>query len=136
MVKGYTGGVFDILHEGHLNLIRRARELCDYLVVGVQDDSEVIKLKAKPILNTEERFRQIKALGIADEVIIYYDGTKPDHLKRIKPDIFVHGEDWIKQTDRSEVIKYMKENNIELKLLPRTEGISASDIKERIKNGI
>lgn len=133
-IKGYTGGVFDLLHEGHLNLLRRARKLCDYLVVGIQADEEVIKMKPRPILNTQERVRQMQAIGIADEVIIYYDGQKPDTLKKVKPDVFIHGLDWEDQTDRSEVLKYMEEHKIKKILLPRTEGISTSEILKRIKN--
>jgi glycerol-3-phosphate cytidylyltransferase len=133
-VKGYTGGVFDLLHEGHLNLLRRARKLCDYLVVGIQADEEVVKMKPRPILNTQERVRQMEAIGIADEVIVYYDGQKPDTLKKVKPDLFIHGIDWEEQTDRSEVLKYMEEQNIKKILLPRTEGISTSEILKRIKN--
>jgi len=133
-VKGYTGGVFDLLHEGHLNLLRRARKLCDYLVVGIQADEEVVKMKPRPILNTQERVRQMEAIGIADEVIVYYDGQKPDTLKKVKPDLFIHGIDWEEQADRSEVLKYMEEQNIKKILLPRTEGISTSEILKRIKN--
>ena len=133
-IKGYTGGGFDLLHEGHLNLLRRARKLCDYLVVGIQADEEVIKMKPKPILNTQERVRQMEAIGIADEVIVYYDCQKPDALKKVKPDVFIHGLDWEDQTDRSEVLKYMEEHNIKKVLLPRTEGISTSEILKRIKN--
>lgn len=133
-VKGYTGGVFDLLHEGHLNLLRRARKLCDYLVVGIQADEEVVKMKPRPILNTQERVRQMEAIGIADEVIVYYDGRKPDTLKKVKPDLFIHGIDWEEQADRSEVLKYMEEQNIKKILLPRTEGISTSEILKRIKN--
>ena len=132
-IKGYTGGVFDLLHEGHLNLIRRAKSLCDYLVVGIQADEEVVKMKPRPILTTEERVRQMEAIGMADEVIVYYDGQKPDALKKVNPDIFIHGSDWEDQTDRSEVLKYMEEKGIKKILLPRTEGISTSEILKRIK---
>lgn len=134
----YTCGVFDILHIGHINLLFRAKALGDYLVVGIQEDRWVMKRKEKPVLSTAERVRQLKALGFADKVISYSGlNTTPEILKRIKPDVFLHGEDWEQQGDRTRIKEYMKKNNIELILLPRTEGISSTDIKIRItkKNG-
>ena len=130
---GYTGGVYDILHEGHLNLLRRARALCDHLVVGIQVDEWVAKMKPLPILNTEERVRQMKSIGIADEVVTYGDPQKPEALQRVKPDVFIHGADWEEQTDRSVVLEYMAKHGIDKVLLPRTDGISTSEIIRRIK---
>lgn len=128
-----TCGVYDILHIGHMNLLRRAKKFGDYLVVGIQEDEWVIKTKPKPILNTKERIEQMKALGIADEVISYAgDNTTPDNLKRVKPNVFVHGEDWEEQSERSKIKEYMKKYGIKLALLPRTEGISSTDIKNRV----
>lgn len=134
MIKVYTGGVFDILHKGHFRLLSRAKALGDHLVVGIQADEAVCSVpgKERPINSTQERVDQMKALPFADEVIVYRSGTTPETIAAVKPDIFVHGEDWPHQTDRSKVIAYMEEHGIRLILLPRTEGVSCSDLKERI----
>ncbi|MFH1046886.1 MAG: adenylyltransferase/cytidyltransferase family protein [Patescibacteria group bacterium] len=134
MVKVYTGGVFDILHRGHIRLLSRAKVLGDFLVVGIQSDEAVCSIpgKARPILSTEERVEQMKSLPFADEVIVYGDSTTPATIDRIKPNIFVHGHDWPLQIDRRAVISYMEEHGIKLVLLPRTEGISDTQIRERV----
>jgi rfaE bifunctional protein nucleotidyltransferase chain/domain len=132
-----TCGVYDVLHIGHINILRRAKCLGDHLVVGIQTDAWVMKTKSKPILSTKERMEQMKALGIADKVISYTGSNsilKPflNTLKKVKPNIFVHGEDWVKQHDTLEIKEYMKKHGIKIVLLPRTKGISSTDIKERI----
>ncbi len=134
MVTVYTGGVFDVLHLGHLRLLARARALGDRLVVGVQADEAVCSIPGKraPILSTEERVAQMRALPFADEVIVYHVSTNPETVARVRPDVFVHGEDWPRQTDRSRVIRYLEEHGIRLVLLPRTEGISCTDLRRRI----
>lgn len=131
--KGLTYGVFDLLHTGHIKLLQRARKLCKYLIVGVQEDEAVMKMKPKPILTTQERVELVESLGIADEVVTYFESTMPSDFQTHNFDVYIHGEDWAEQTDRSAVIKYFKDNNIDLVLLPRTGGISTSEIIYRIK---
>lgn len=128
----YTGGVYDILHVGHIKILNKAKALGDYLIVGIQSDEEVANFKGTTILNTRERVKQMKALGIADEVVVYRSGTTPDILVKTKPNVFVHGNDWKTQMDRSGVISYMKKNNINLVLFPRTKEITTSEIINRI----
>lgn len=130
--RGLTFGVFDLLHTGHINLLYKARELCDYLIVGVQKDEGVLKMKPLPILSTEERVELVKSLRIADEVIIYDESIDPSAFEGIDFDVYIHGEDWAKQTDRTKVIESFKKRNIEIVLLPRTKGVSTSEIIERI----
>ncbi len=132
--KVYTGGVYDILHRGHIRLLSRAKALGDYLVVGIQADEAVqaIPGKNRPVLSTEERVEQMKALPFADEVIVYHSAKTPETIAEIKPDIFVHGHDWPEQCDRSQVIKHMEEHGIKLVLLPRTENVSCTEIRKRI----
>lgn len=131
--RGLTYGVFDLLHTGHIKLLQRARGLCDYLIVGVQEDEGVMLQKPRPILSTEERVKLVRSLGIADEVVTYYNSVGPGDFSVHKIDAYIHGEDWKEQTDRSKVLKYFEDNNIDLVLLPRTSGISTSDIIYRIK---
>lgn len=96
---GYTTGVFDLFHIGHLNLLERAKENCDFLLVGIQSDEFVTKTKDIPVLNTNERVKQIKALDfLVDDVFVYggSDEQIETHEKIIndfKPHIFFKGSD-------------------------------------------
>jgi len=132
--KGLTFGVFDLLHTGHINLLQRARGLCDYLIVGVQEDEGVEKMKPRPILTTRERVELVESLHIADKVVTYFESVDSTPFKRLEFDVYIHGDDWAEQTDRSEVLKYFDSKNIKLELLPRTPGLSTSDIIFRIKS--
>lgn len=121
MKKVITYGTYDLLHEGHKNLLRRAKELGDYLIVGVTSDSfdrERGKLNVRNTLL--ERVESVKATGYADEIIIEdYIGQKVDDIQRLDVDVFAIGSDWIGKFD------YLKEF-CEVIYLPRTEGISSS----------
>jgi rfaE bifunctional protein nucleotidyltransferase chain/domain len=128
----YTGGVYDILHKGHLRLLKRAKSLGDFLVVGIEEDSSVIKMKPRPILSTQERVEQMQELPFVDRVVTYSVDENTKILESIVPDIFVHGDDWEAQTDRTEMLDYMKENRIKVVYLPRTMNISDTEIKNRI----
>lgn len=134
MIRVYTSGCFDLLNLGHIVLLSKAKSLGDYLVVGIQNEEGTKKSKNKyPILSTMERMTQIKALPFVNEVIDY----ESDHIeayKKIQPNIVVQGEDFFSGGDRTSAINYLKENSISLILLPRTEGISSTEIKNRIKN--
>lgn len=132
MIVVYTGGVFDVLHKGHLRLLKKARSLGDYLVVGIQEDSSVIKTKPKPVLSTQERVDQMLEIPFVDKVVVYSATQTPETIKQIMPDVFVHGDDWLDQLDRTKIIQFMENNNIKMVLLPRTQDISTSEIKRRI----
>jgi len=129
----YTTGVFDILHRGHMNVLLEAKKRGDHLVVGVQDDQGVFASKNRyPILSTAERVAQLESLPFVDEVIVYNGVDQRPHLERIKPNFMVQGDDWHNSGDRKAVIKYAKENNIELELIPYTKEISSSEIRRRV----
>ncbi len=128
----YTGGVFDLLHVGHLRRIRGARGLGSWLVVGVQTDEAVLASKGhRPLLTTEERVEQIDALGWADEIVTYHSGTDGRIIEAVRPDVFVHGQEWLEEADRSAVLARLALCNAEVILLPRTPGVSSSDIRRR-----
>ena len=124
MKKVITYGTYDLLHEGHLNLLRRAKELGDYLIVGVTSDSydkERGKLNVRN--NVLERVDAVKATGFADKVIIEdYIGQKIDDIQKYDVDIFAIGSDWEGQFD------YLNEF-CKVVYLPRTKGISSTQLR-------
>ena len=96
MIKVITYGTFDLLHQGHINLLKRARQLADYLIVGVTSDSfDKDRGKLNVRNNVLERVEAVKATGLADKIIIEdYVGQKIDDVQKYEIDIFVIGSDW------------------------------------------
>lgn len=125
MIKVITYGTYDLLHQGHINLLRRAKELGDYLIVGVTSDSfDRGRGKLNVRNNVLERVEAVKATGFADEVIIEdYVGQKIDDIQKYDIDIFAIGSDWEGKFD------YLNEY-CKVVYLPRTEGISSSMLRE------
>lgn len=132
MKRVLTVGVYDLLHIGHVNLFRRARQLGDSLTVAVQSSDVVLKYKpeAKLVYSTEERMYMVKSIRYVDEVI-EYEGVD-EIVKMADFDIFVTGPDQ-KHSGFMSAIEWCKEHGKETFVLPRTEGISSSWIKEQIK---
>ena len=124
MKKVITYGTFDLLHQGHINLLRRAKELGDYLIVGVTSDSfDRGRGKLNVRNNVLERVEAVKATGYADEVIIEdYVGQKIDDIQKYNVDIFAIGSDW------EGLFDYLNEFT-KVVYLPRTEGISSTMLR-------
>lgn len=133
--KVITYGTYDLLHQGHINLLRRAKALGDYLIVGVTADSfDRDRGKLNVRNNVLERVEAVRATGLADEVIIEeYVGQKIDDIQKYNVDIFVIGGDWLGK------FEYLKEY-CEVVYLPRTEGISSTQLRaestETVRVGI
>lgn len=124
MKKVITYGTYDLLHQGHLNLLRRAKELGDYLIVGVTSDSfDRGRGKLNVRNNVLERVEAVKKTGFADEIIIEdYLGQKIDDIQKYDVDIFAIGSDWEGKFD------YLNEY-CKVVYLPRTEGISSTMLR-------
>lgn len=124
MIKVITYGTYDLLHYGHIRLLQRAKELGDYLIVGItSDDYDKSRGKINNQQSLIERIANVKATGIADEIIVEeYEGQKIDDIRRYDVDIFTVGSDWTGKFD------YLNEY-CKVVYLPRTEGISSSDIR-------
>lgn len=134
MKKVITYGTYDLLHYGHIRLLERAKELGDYLIVGVTaDDFDKTRGKINVQQSLMERVEAVRATGIADEILIEeYEGQKIDDIKRLDVDIFTVGSDWEGYFD------YIKEY-CEVVYLPRTEGVSSTEIraeKRKIRIGL
>ena len=131
---GYTTGVCDLFHIGHLNILRRAKELCDYLVVGVSTDELVEQYKHKtPIIPYEQRVEIVKAIRYVDEVVPQVTMDKIDAYKSIKFNAVFHGDDWKNSHLYEEIENKLNEINVDLVFLPHTDGISSTDINIKIK---
>lgn len=131
MRKVITYGTYDLLHQGHINLLRRARELGEYLIVGVTSDSfDRNRGKLNVRNNVLERVEAVKATGYADEVIIEdYVGQKIDDIQKYNVDIFAIGSDWEGHFD------YLNEFT-KVVYLPRTEGISSTILRAKMTNDV
>lgn len=131
MKKVITYGTYDLLHEGHVNLLRRAKALGDYLIVGVTNDNydrERGKLNVRN--NVLERVEAVKATGVADKIIIEdYVGQKIDDIQKYSVDIFAVGSDWEGQFD------YLKEY-CQVVYLPRTEGVSSTMLRDELQEDV
>ncbi len=129
----YTTGVFDMLHPGHLAILRRARALGDRLVVGVQEDASVEAQKGtQPIMRTRERTTMLRALPFVDEVVTYSNIDQRPILRRLNPHVLVQGGDWYHTGDRSKVVEYARRHGIRIVVLSYTKGVSSTAIKERV----
>lgn len=121
-----TYGTFDMFHIGHLNLLRRAKQLGDYLIVAVSTDEFNQQKGKKTLIPYEQRIEIVKAIRYVDLVIPEYSWEqKIDDIKKYKVDIFVIGEDWKGKFD------FLKEY-CEVIYLSRTKGISTTDLKKSL----
>ena len=122
----YTSGTFDMLHANHLKMIEYARQLGDVLIVGVNTDELVASYKSQPIIPFEERIALVKALKYPDIVIPQKSLNHTDKVKKLHFDIFVVGDDWVGKYD------YLEELGVTVVYFPYGDGISSSELKERI----
>lgn len=124
MIKVITYGTFDLFHYGHARLLKRARALGDYLIVGVTaDDFDKMRGKINVQQSLMERIEAVRSTGLADEIIIEeYEGQKIDDIRRYDVDIFAIGSDWKGKFD------YL-EDYCKVVYLERTEGVSSSEIR-------
>jgi rfaE bifunctional protein nucleotidyltransferase chain/domain len=130
----FTNGVFDILHEGHIKLLSEAATYADILVVGVNSDASVKRLKgnARPINTEGSRALVLAALVMVDAVVIFEEDTPLELIKIIQPDVLVKGGDYTLDTivGAKEVVA----NNGEVKIIPLEEGFSTTGIINKMKS--
>ena len=131
MKKVITYGTYDLLHQGHINLLKRAKALGDYLIVGVTNDNfDRDRGKLNVRNNVLERVEAVKATGLADQIVIEdYFGQKIDDIQKYDVDIFAIGSDWVGKFD------YLNEY-CKVVYLPRTEGISSTMLREELQQDI
>ena len=133
---GYTTGVFDLFHIGHLNLLKKAKDHCDYLIVGVSIDEIVTYKKYKPVIPFEERIEIVKSIKYVDEVVAQTNLDKYEAWKKIRFDVLFHGDDLKNSLLWNEYERRLREEGVDLIYLPYTKGTSTTIIRNRIMNDV
>lgn len=133
---GYTTGVFDLFHVGHLNILKNAKEQCEYLIVGVSSDELVQEYKnKKPVIPYEERKKIVEAIKYVDKVVPQVSMNKIKAWEELHFDVMFHGDDWKGSNMYEKIQKDFATRGIELVFLPHTDGTSSTIISKKIKEG-
>ena len=129
----FTNGCFDLLHVGHVRYLRRAREAGDFLVVGLNSDSSVRRIKGpgRPILPGRERAELLSALEFVDAVVIFSEPTPIRLIELIRPDVLVKGADW--SADQIVGGDLVRLSGGQVRRIPLAKGKSSSAIIKRIQ---
>lgn len=136
MIIGYTTGVFDMFHIGHLNILRRAKEQCDYLIVGVSTDELVQKEKNKmPIISFEQRMLIVEAIRYVDKVVPQIDKDKVAAWERLHFDKMFVGSDWEGTPQWKHFEEQFSPLNVQIIYLDHTDGVSSTLLREKL-NGL
>ena len=131
---GYTTGTFDLFHVGHLNILEKAKENCEYLVVGVSTDELVKEYKGEfPIIPFEDRLRIVKSLKCVDQVIPQKTMNKLEVLTEINYNVLFHGDDWKNTKMYNEIEEKLKQKGVSCVYFPYTKSVSTKSIKEKIR---
>lgn len=132
-IVGYTTGVFDMFHIGHLNILRRAKEQCDFLIVGVSTDELVQHDKNKiPIIPFEQRCAIVDAIKYVDKVVPQVDKNKLGAWKQLHFDKMFVGSDWQGSPPWNIFEEQFKPLGVEIVYLSHTDGISSTILRDKI----
>lgn len=128
---GYTTGVFDLFHIGHLNILRRAKEQCNYLIVGVTTDDEVLRVKDKtPIIPFEERIEIVQSLKYVDKAVAEDNVDKLIAWDKYKYNAIFKGDDWKGSPKWLEYEREFGKRNVDVVYFPYTKGTSSTKLRE------
>lgn len=133
MVIGYTSGVYDLFHIGHLNLLRNAKGMCDKLIVGVTTDELVNYKNKKAVIRHSERMEIVRAIEYVDSVVPQEDMDKFEMWKKLKFDVMFVGDDWYATPKWEEIEAKFKEVGVRIVYFPYTKGTSSTLINETLK---
>lgn len=133
-IIGYTSGVFDLFHIGHLNLLKNSKSMCDHLIVGVTSDDLVKYKNKKAVIPHTERMEIVKSIKYVDSVVPQNDMNKFKMWGKLKFDIMFVGDDWYENERWKEYEKEFNSVNVKIIYFPYTKGTSSSLINETLNN--
>ncbi len=134
MTIGYTTGVFDLFHIGHLNLLKNAKGLCDKLIVGVTTDELVSYKGKKAVIPFEERLEIVRNIQYVDAVIPQESMDKMENWKKLKYDVMFVGDDWYNTPKWEDFEVQFKAVGVKIVFFPYTKGTSSTLINDVLKN--
>lgn len=130
---GYTTGVFDLFHVGHLNILRRAKEQCEYLIVGVTTDELVAYKNRQAVIPHNERMAIIESIKYVDKVVPQENMNKLEAWEKYKFDVVFVGSDWKGTIEWQKYEKQFREVGTDVVYFPYTEGTSSTKMREVIQ---
>jgi glycerol-3-phosphate cytidylyltransferase len=134
MLIGYTSGVYDLFHIGHLNLLKNAKGLCDKLIVGVTSDELVAYKNKKAVIKHAERMEIVRNIKFVDAVVPQNDMDKFKMWEQLKFDVMFVGDDWFNSEKWRALDKKFKEVGVKIIYFPYTQGTSSTLINEALKD--
>ena len=133
-IIGYATGVFDLFHIGHLNILKKAKENCDYLIVGVTTDEITFEMKKSlPIIPFDERLEIVSSIKYVDKAIAKNDVDNIQAWKQLQFNVFFKGDDW-KGTEKGKRLEeYFSEFGVRVVYFPYTKGTSSTHLKKVLR---
>lgn len=132
MIIGYTTGVYDLFHIGHINLLKNAKGMCDKLIVGVTVDELVSYKGKKAMIPFEDRLEVVRSCKYVDAVVPQYDMNKLLACKKLGASLLFVGDDWYGTEKWNNYEKEFKEEGIKIIYFPYTKGISSTQIRKTL----
>ena len=133
MIIGYTSGVFDLFHIGHLNLLKNAKGMCDRLIVGVTTDDLSLYKGKKPLIPFEDRIEIIRSIKYVDAAVPQETMDKTEMCKKIKASMLFVGDDWYNTPKWDVIEQKLKELGIKVIYFPYTKGVSSTVISTALR---
>tara|TARA_B100000925_G_scaffold281940_1_gene254253 strand:+ start:482 stop:910 length:429 start_codon:yes stop_codon:yes gene_type:complete len=128
---GYTTGVFDLFHIGHLNILKKSKNLCHELIVGISTDDLVFTNKRKyPVINLKERLEIVKSIKFVDKVVIQKNSNKFTAHRYYKFDVLFVGDDWKGDPKWIEYEQMLNKKNVDVIYFPYTKSTSSTKINQ------
>ena len=132
-IVGYTTGVYDLFHVGHLNLLKNSKALCDKLIVGVTTDELVSYKNKKAVIPHNERMQIIGSIKYVDLVVPQNNMNKEEAWDKLKFDIMFVGDDWYDTPKWNEIEERLKAKGVKIIYFPYTKGVSSTLINDTLK---
>jgi glycerol-3-phosphate cytidylyltransferase len=133
MIIGYTSGVYDLFHVGHLNLLKNAKGMCDKLIVGVTTDDLSLYKGKKPLIPFEDRLEIVRSIRYVDSVVPQETMDKVEMCKKIKASVLFVGDDWYNTPKWNDIEHELNEIEVKVVYFPYTKGVSSTMISKAIK---
>ncbi len=133
-VVGYTTGVFDLFHIGHLRLLKRAKRHCDYLIVGVSTDELVTNYKKRsPVIPLSDRLEIVSSIKYVDEVVLQTNRDKKQQFKDISYDVLFVGDDWKGDPLWEDLEQYLSNHGAQVRYFSYTDHVSSTKLTNLLK---